>query len=179
MAEHKMSNATAPTQEPMASEVELEKFLMDPDLSKLPEEIKKKVDIAKVYKMLTEEAALSFFVTGRTGSGKSTFINGLMRMKIGDDEFPEEGDSLNPCTKEVHQYEKRKGRINVTVWDSRGLLDGKANQASSLREMVEKCSGVDLKLLCISLDQRRFERGDDYPDVRVMKKLTEEFGIDF
>ncbi len=110
-----MSNATAPTQEPMASEVELEKFLMDPDLSKLPDEIKKKVDIAKVYKMLTEEAALSFLVTGRTGSGKSTFINGLMGMKIGDDEFAEEGDSLDPCTKEVHQYAKRKGRINVTV----------------------------------------------------------------
>ncbi len=164
----------------VANEAELENFLENPDLlSMLPEEMKKKINIEKVHKMLTEEASLSFLVTGRTGTGKSTFINGLMGMKVGDEEFAEEGDGLDSFTLKLHQYKKRKGRINVSVWDSRGLLDGKADENESLKEMVDKCSEVELKLLCISMDQQRFVRGDDNPDVCAMKKLTQEFGKDF
>lgn len=164
----------------VANEAELENFLESPDLlSKLPEEMKKKINIEKVHKMLTEESSLSFLVTGRTGTGKSTFINGLMGMKVGDEEFAEEGDGLDSFTLKLHQYKKRKGRINVSVWDSRGLLDGKADENESLKEMVDKCSEVELKLLCISMDQQRFVRGDDNPDVCAMKKLTQEFGKDF
>lgn len=168
----------APVQESM-NETELDEFLMNPDLSKLPDEIKKKVDIAKVHKMLTEEASLSFLVTGRTGTGKSTFINGLLGMKIGDKKYAEEGSGLDSCTLGLAKYEKRKGRISVNVWDSRGLLDGKTNEDGSLKEMVENCSEVDLKLLCIAMDEERFVRGDDNPDVIAMKRLTQEFGKDF
>ncbi len=54
------------------------------------------------------------------------------------------------------------------------------DQAKSLDEMVNECSGVDLKLLCIDMSQRRFILdADDNSDIKAMKKLTEAFGENF
>ncbi len=162
-----------------SDERELNDFLQYPDFSMLPDEVKQKVDIAKVKKTLERATSLSILVTGRTGTGKSTIINGLLGMKMGDEDCAEEGDSLDPVTKGLQSFHKKKGRIDVTVWDSRGLLDGKMDQDKNLKEMVAQCSEVDLKLLCIDMSQTRFVRGQENADVRAMNKLTDEFGMDF
>ncbi len=160
-------------------ERELNDFMQYPDFSMLPDELKQKVDISKVKKTLQEATSLSILVTGRTGTGKSTIINGLLGMKMGDGAYAAEGDGLGPLTSELQYFHKKKGRIDVVVWDSRGLLDGKMDQDKDLKEMVAKCSEVDLKLLCIDVSQRRFVRGKENADVQAMKKLTDEFGMDF
>ena len=154
------------------------------DLSKLSEELKEKLDMAKVEKILKEAASLRLLMTGRTGTGKSTLINGLLGMKMEDDDSAYESDGIEgPGQLRSQSHHKKRGRINVTVFDSRGLLDGtdEREQAKSLREMVDKCSDVDLKFLCIDMSQRKFVLGglDDNLDIVAMKKLTEAFGVGF
>ncbi len=157
--------------------------LENADLSKLPDDLKEKLDMARVESILMEAAALSILMTGRTGTGKSTLINGLLGMTVEDDDWAHESSILGgPGQLRLQAHNKKKGRYEVTVYDSRGLLDGTnpRDQAKNLDEMVNECSGVDLKLLCIDMSQRKFILdADDNSDIKAMKKLTEAFGEKF
>ena len=153
------------------------------DLSKLPEELKEKLDMVKVEKILKEATSLRLLMTGRTGTGKSTLINGLLGMKMGDDDSAYESDGIGgPGQLRLQSHHRKRGRISVTVFDSRGLLDGtnESEQAKSLQEMVDKCSNVDFKFLCIDMSQKKFVLGnDDNLDIEAMQKLTKAFGESF
>lgn len=154
--------------------------LENADLSKLPDELKERLDIARIETILKKAAHLNILVTGRTGTGKSTLINGLLGMKMEDkDDWALESTVTEGCGQvRLKAHSKKKGRYKVTVWDSRGLLDGAdpQEQAKSLEEMVKECSEVDLKLLCINMNQRRFIPSSEHnSDIKAMKKLTETF----
>ena len=78
-------------------------------------------------------------MTGKTGSGKSTPINGILGLNVEGVRQAEEGHDLNPCTTTVEAYYANKGEIDVTVWDSPGLQDGRKNERKYLKQMKEKC----------------------------------------
>ena len=101
-------------------------------------------------------------------------------MKVNGEEKAEEGDSIRgACTTEVNEYKTKKGKVDVTVWDTPGLQDGTRNQDSYVRKMKNKCTPRDLTMYCIKVAGTRFVRGTDNPDVVAMKKLTKSFGVDF
>ena len=157
------------------NEISLEAILDSSDLSTLPPGLQSKLDIPKIKEMLQNSKSLSILLTGKTGSGKSTLANGIIGVKMA-----EEGASVQrSCTMEVQAYTTKKGRIQVTVWDSPGLQDGTDNQETYLQSIKDKCSKVDLTLYCIEISKTRFVRGTDNPDVLAMNKLTEALGPEF
>ena len=121
---------------------------------------------------------VSIFITGKTGVGKSTLVNGLVGA-----ELAKEGDTLDPETAKVTCYEKefykdekdeKDDALKVTVWDSPGLQDGTTKEAEYLADMKEKCSDMDICIYCVNFMEVRFTK--DCADVVAMKKLTEVFG---
>ena len=119
----------------------------------------------------------SVLVTGKTGSGKSTLINGMLGLNVKEERQAKEGHDLKACTTKVEAYRVKNGKITAIVWDSPGLEDGTENQDEYIKQMKEKCSNRDLTIYCIRISDTRLVSGSD--EVRAMKKLTKAFGHDF
>ncbi len=131
-------------------------------------------DREKVEKAFTAAKSISILITGKTGTGKSTLLNGLLAKEVA-----KEGDeAIEIGTNEVISYTEAIQNVNVTIWDSPGLQDS-TNNLSYLQKMKEQCSKRDLSLYCISAEGVRFLPGDNNPDVVAMKKLTRAFGPEF
>ena len=113
--------------------------------------------------------AVKIFITGKTGVGKSTLVNGLVGAEVA-----KEGETLDPETAEVTSYVKKINGITVTVWDSPGLQDGTSKEAEYLSDMEKNCKGMDLCVYCVSLLDTRFT--EDCDDIVAMQKLTGVFG---
>ena len=147
-----------------------EKFGVDSDLYNevviLPENIRK-----ELLAWFRGSKEVNIFITGRTGAGKSSLVNGL----IGDQlEVAKEGDELDPATSKTSSYVKKVHDVKVTVWDSPGLRDGTGNEAQFLEDMKKNCEDVDLCVYCVNSQETRFIDGCD--DIVAMQKLTETFG---
>lgn len=56
--------------------------------------------------------SIRILVTGKTGTGKSALINGL----IGDD-VAQEGDTLDPTTSEVQEIKQMVHGISLSIFD--------------------------------------------------------------
>lgn len=145
----------------------------DPEISR-----EKKQKISEIYN--DEHYSIKILVTGRTGSGKTTIINGFLGLKCNE---LISNTSLNPDTKNVRKYERdafqRKCPVDMTIWDSPGLQDGN-DEASYLQEINDNCFPCDLKLYCISVKETRFSPSvDTNPDIKAMRSLTQKFGPDF
>ena len=130
----------------------------------LPENIRK--DLIEWFQGSNE---VKIFITGRTGVGKSTLVNGLV-----GDQVAKEGETLDPETAKVSSYEKEIHGVKVIVWDSPGLQDGTSNEAQYLEDMEKNCKGMHLCVYCVSLLEKRFIKGCD--DIVAMQKLTRVFG---
>ena len=149
------------------------------DLSRLSPELQK-LNLPQIAALYRNAKSVSVLLTGKTGSGKSTLANGILGLKVEDKGAAKEGEEIRgACTTEVNEYKTKKGKVDVTVWDSPGLQDGTKYQDSYIREMKKKCTPRDLTMYCIDVSAKRFVRGTDNPDVVAMKKLTQSFGVDF
>ena len=109
-------------------------------------------------------------VTGRTGSGKTSLINGLVGENVGI-----EGKELTPGTRNVMTIRKELNGVLVTIWDTPGLQDGTSREKEYLHDMKTKCKGADLNIYCIRMSQTRFEESD----LRAIQLFTSTFGVSF
>ena len=112
----------------------------------------------------------NILVTGKTGTGKSALINGLVGKEVAT-----EGEDLDPQTSAVTGYKISKDEASVVVWDSPGLQDGTEREEAYVRDMKSKCENVDLVLYTIKMDETRMRP----EDVAAMDKLTKAFGETF
>ena len=113
---------------------------------------------------------IRILVTGKTGTGKSALINGILR-----ENMTVEGSSLDPETTEVEQFTRIVNDIPLVVFDSPGLQDGTENEKEYLLDMERRCKKVDLVLYTLKMSDKRLHADD----VEAMKKLTNAFGSAF
>ena len=113
--------------------------------------------------------SIRILVTGKTGTGKSTLINGLMGQKVAA-----EGDTLDPETSEVQQIKRMVQGVSMSIFDSPGLQDGTQREHEYLHDMQRKCRSIDLVLYAIRMTDQRVHA----EDTKAMKKLTKAFGVE-
>ena len=114
--------------------------------------------------------SIRILVTGKTGTGKSALINGIIGVNVS-----KEGGLLNPTTFEVEKYNRTARGVRMLVYDSPGLQDGTENEKAYLLDMEKQCKKVDLVLYTVRMSDQRVNVGD----VEAMKKLTIAFGKEF
>ena len=115
-------------------------------------------------KWLSGSNSVNMFVTGKTGVGKSSLINGI----VGKD-VAEEGLTLDRGTAIVKDYSFKYHDVDITIWDSPGLQDGLDKEKEYILDMQQKgCANCDLMLYCVKMDDSRF-RKEDHDAIR---KLT-------
>ena len=164
-------------EEPVLGILELDNIINN--LAKLPTSLPRD-EIERIQEAYAKAKSISILVTGRTGSGKSTLVNGISGVTVPDKKKAEVGDSIGePHTKKVSDYKTNFANIDVTIWDSPGLQDGANNEDHYLDQIEENCQDRDLTIYTVSVVQTRFVVGNDNSDVRAMKKLTERFGEQF
>lgn len=147
--------------------------------SQLPPELRDSSAFEEVEAALPKATSFSVLVCGKTGTGKSTLVNGIIGEPVAKVEkrLIRHGD-----TRDVKGYRLEIGGVSVTVWDTPGLQDGSANndQKRYISDMKGICRNVDLALYCIKMPEKRFPVGkSDNPDVKAMANLTKAFKPDF
>ena len=109
-----------------------------------------------LQKWLTGSNSVSILVTGRTGTGKSSLINGV----VGSD-MVKERDNLDRETLIKHSFYSKYNRVEITVWDSPGLQDGLDKAEEYIRVMQQEgCANSDLVLYCAKMNDSRLRRED-------------------
>ena len=115
-------------------------------------------------------SSVSIFVTGKTGTGKSTLVNGIVGALIC------KGHTLKPETTKVESFCLIKNGIEVSIWDSPGLQDGTTEESKYIDDIKCNCKGnIDLFVYCINMSATRFVPGN--LDIKAMKQLTATLGL--
>ena len=95
---------------------------------------------------------ISILIVGKTGSGKSSLVNGIVGMELCKAGYGPESVTyvLEPYSATVR---KEGVEENVTVWDSPGLGDGQSDKHQYVEALREIVPEVDLLVYCIRMDQ--------------------------
>ena len=121
----------------------------------------------------TSLKGFSILVCGRKGIGKSSLVNCVLGEDVCVVEDTEE-DAIVPTAK-VTGYSVTLNEVQMTIFDSPGLQDGTADEASYLSDMKATCSDVDLVFYCLDMTQARWTP----PETNSIRLLTETFGPSF
>ena len=114
-----------------------------------------------------KEKELRILVTGKTGQGKSTLVNGILGVEVA-----KEGARADRCTTTVEPHHMVIKDIPITVFDSPGLQDRTVNEDQYIQGMQEICQRLSLVLYCTKMINPRLT--DD--DKNAMMRLTKAFG---
>ena len=120
-------------------------------------------------KWIDESKSVNIFITGKTGTGKTTLVNSLVGNIVS-----QEGTSLDPGTTNVSRYRYKLGEIAVNVWDTPGLQDGTGQEAEYVRDISRRWKKIDLFVYCVRMSETRFVSGN--PDIISMRLLDETLG---
>lgn len=109
-------------------------------------------------------SSASILLTGRTGAGKSSLINGMVGRQV-----TAEGHTLERCTSKVEKHIIKYKNVTITVWDSPGLQDGLNKEKDYIQDMQKQgCANTDLVLYCAKMNDTRL--GQD--ESEAIRKLT-------
>lgn len=112
--------------------------------------------------------SVKILVVGKTGSGKSTLINGLLARDVAD-----VGHSLKSQTRDVEchvePYELKDEKFKVTICDSLGFRDTKSSDQKYMEMLQSKCPEPDLVLFVVSMRETRWT-DDEVETVTIVNK---------
>ena len=118
-----------------------------------------------------EVPSVKILVVGKTGSGKSTLINGL----LGND-VAEVGKTLKSKTRDVECYRELYKADNITfkviICDSPGFQDNEFSDEKYMEMLRSKCHDPDLMLFIVSLRETRWTRDQ----VETINKVSDAMG---
>ena len=109
--------------------------------------------------------AVRILITGKTGSGKSALINGI----VGADVAEEGGGGAY----EMKEFNLTRNEVKIVIRCAPGLQDTVAVQEEYPKKMQRAgCGNADLVLYCTRMDDSRLR----HDDIEAIKKLTVAFG---
>ena len=113
--------------------------------------------MSEIQEWLHRHKKYRILVTGKMGSGKTTFIRGLTEEFV-----PSADDSLLPHTMKVLPYNKYREGSNVIFFDTPGLKDDEdsSNDYTYLKEMIRKNGEPNLLVFAIKMDVFDFQKED-------------------
>ena len=118
----------------------------------------------------TAERPVRILITGKTGTGKSALINGIVGADVAT-----EGENLKRGTYEVKEFDLTRNEVKIVIWDTPGLQDTVEVQGEYMKKMQSAgCGNADLVLYCTRMDDTRLR----VDDIEAIKKLTAGFGKD-
>ena len=124
---------------------------------------------AQLDKWIDDSKSVNIFITGKTGTGKTTLVNSLVGNIV-----TKEGTTLDPGTTNVCKYRYKLDEIVVNVWDTPGLQDGTGREAGYVRNIIHRWKKIDLFVYCVRMSETRFVSGN--PDIISMRLLNEALG---
>ena len=121
---------------------------------------------------LSQTSSANILITGKTGTGKSSLINGIIGKVVA-----KEGNTLERETTSVQQFRVAcEGGVTITVWDSPGLQDGLDKEGDYIKDMQRKgLASADLVFYCQKMNETRMMLDDS----EAICKLTNGLGKSF
>ena len=112
----------------------------------------------KIEKELEKIKQMRVLIVGKSGVGKSSFLNSLFQADLA------RVGRVKPETSEVNEYilTTKENGVTIIVYDTPGFGTNSKENRKNIKEMRKKCELVDVIFLCIRMDDQ----------LRVEDKLT-------
>lgn len=102
---------------------------------------------------------LAIFTVGRAGAGKTQLLCDILGSSLPATEKPKPATGMRPGTKQTTEYKIQVGRVNVSIYDTRGMWDACATghehqTATEIREKICNGQGNGILIVCLEMHER-------------------------